>query len=159
MSQVVKSYYGKVVMPRAKCSECHAMSFVEDGMSVCCGADVDTDVVGSKKQMTQGRPHRRHLPGRIKQTILEAQEGKCFYCQCDLSSTWYISPRMKTPRRVRTEFDHLLPFAFCNDQNTSNFVAACNVCNRIKYDRVFDSVEKLVSYIEFKRGRLGYQQE
>jgi hypothetical protein len=60
------------------------------------------------------------------------------------------------PIIIKTNWDHQLPYAFSQNNATSNFVAACHVCNGIKSDRLFKTIEEAQVYLASKRKQKGY---
>ena len=153
----VKAHYGKVTLIRTECAECLEVSIVIDGKTVCCGADPVSEKPNAHERMTRGSTRRFHLTQEQKAEILEAQERKCKYCDCDLDAAWYISKNMKFPKKVKIEFDHVIPHAYAPIHDVSNFVASCDVCNRFKYSHMFEDLERIKAHIRARKWKLGYK--
>jgi hypothetical protein len=85
---------------------------------------------------------------RNRQKILNAkiieQAGRCHYCYQDIGSI--INYRGKEVVLTAT-LDHRIPFAYCQAHFKDNYVMACQICNAIKADKVFDTEDKLIEYI------------
>ena len=64
-----------------------------------------------------------------REQALERQDGKCFYCNQPLGAVRTRNGREVT---LRTHWDHLMPYAYDQNNSPDNFVAACHVCNGIK---------------------------
>lgn len=64
---------------------------------------------------------------------------------------------MKVPRKITIQYDHVVPWVFSNNDDLDNFVAACNVCNMIKNDRIFPTIDKLREWILWKREDMNYE--
>ena len=64
--------------------------------------------------------------------------------------------RQEKALTIKVNWDHQLPYAFSQNNATSNFVAACHVCNGIKSDRLFKTVEEAQLYLAQKRKQKGY---
>ena len=99
------------------------------------------------------RNDRRRKPTKDRQVkILESQKGKCFYCGSVFGEFFVCG--------VRTfvsvlQWDHLLPYSYVRNNHHRNFVAACNFCNAIKSNKVFDSIEEAREYVQKKRSDKG----
>lgn len=70
--------------------------------------------------------------------ILKRQDNKCLYCGTPFI---YEAPH----------FDHFIPLSFLRRSSLENFVAACQLCNNIKSDKVFDSLEDVRKHIRVRR--------
>ena len=57
--------------------------------------------------------------------LSQFEQNRCFYCQCDLSSS-----------RRKTHVDHFIPWSFVQNDNLWNLVLACNDCNLQKSDKI-----------------------
>lgn len=91
---------------------------------------------------------RKPVASRAQVEILKGQNGTCFYCGTTFGE---IFPYRNHYVCARLEWDHLLAFAFCRNNCDKNMVAACEQCNRIKSDRVFDSIEEAIRYVRQRR--------
>ena len=72
--------------------------------------------------------------------MIAAQTGfACAYCQVVFGS---VARRPgHEPAIVRMEVDHIVPVAWTGHENDrENCVAACQICNALKQDDVFDSI-------------------
>lgn len=137
------AYYGNVAIPRIYCGECAGYSLVVDGEKRCCGEPV-TESPTKVKRMSDCARGRKNPKISAQREILLAQGHLCFYCERQLGSVIY---RGKNPLRLRTEWDHVSPYAYSLNSRSDNFVAACHVCNRIKRALVFTSIEQARTYI------------
>lgn len=52
--------------------------------------------------------------------------------------------------------DHVVPWSFVQDQGRSNLVTACQICNSIASNLVFDSFDAKRAYVRTRRQQLGY---
>ena len=57
---------------------------------------------------------------------------------------------------LRVEWDHYIPYSYSQDNRVSNFVAACQICNRIKSSLMLPSAEEYRVHIQNKRVEKGY---
>lgn len=67
--------------------------------------------------MTSGSHCRRRPSQRLKQSILEAQQGRCFSCGAQLA---------------QVEFDHVVPLGLGGDNGLDNWAALCPECHKTK---------------------------
>lgn len=68
---------------------------------------------------------------------IKEQDGKCYYCERPFGMLLYRGIRKK---RLEVHWDHYVPFAFSQDNSIPNFVAACDVCNRMKSSKLYASL-------------------
>ena len=61
--------------------------------------------------------------------LLKNQKGKCFYCKIEIiNSNYYNEDDYKCVATI----DHFYPIHRGGEDNITNFVASCNVCNKFK---------------------------
>jgi hypothetical protein len=77
--------------------------------------------------------------------ILTEQNARCIYCGLPLL---YAIRKKGKIIITHLEWDHFIPYAY---NYNSQFVCACNVCNRIKHDKIFDSIEDARKFILARR--------
>lgn len=65
----------------------------------------------------------------IRIRLTAKQNGKCHYCQCQMTECDGVTPTSVT-------LDHVIPLAQGGDNHRSNMVAACFSCNQDKADAV-----------------------
>lgn len=135
--------YGNVAIPRLYCSNCNCYAFVIDKEFKCCGEPVTEQPTMSKRM--SDCPTGRRGPGiKTQQAILRAQDHRCFYCGCSFGQTVY---RHSRPLCLRIQWDHVNPYVYSLDNRSQNFVAACQVCNKIKSSLLFGSLNEARTYI------------
>lgn len=91
--------------------------------------------------MQQRKPQSN--AGNTKEKLTVKQNGKCYWCSGPLFG-WYIS-RGKL-RTISVHLDHVIPYSFTLSHYVKQ-VVACNICNQIKNDKMFDSEEACRMYI------------
>ena len=141
MKENIISIYGRVAIGKKWCSDCNCYAFFIGGILMCCGKKDSWDIERKTrlKRETQGTGRRGHISTKIKASILEKQNNKCAYCQCDLS-------------QETIHFDHFIPFSYTfTGAREGDLVAACASCNLMKSNKMFDSKQEVRRYI--KRGR------
>lgn len=148
----VIALYGNVAIEKGYCPNCDAVSFIKNGKFVCCGTLLLSEPKKFHRE-TEAPQHRKTPPKAEKDRILGEQEDRCFYCNVLFDSTRFRNGRSF---QIRVNWDHQLPYAFSQNNTTSNFVAACHICNGIKSDRLFKTIEEAQVYLAGKRKQKGY---
>lgn len=144
--------YGNIALERGYCKDCGTTAFIKNGVLACCGTEINK--TPDKFYRVSGSPQHRKLPPvKDRQRKLEEQENKCFYCDVEFDS---IRWRKGRAIRIRIHWDHKLPYAYSQNNHSENFVAACHVCNAIKSDKVFQTVEEAQIYLLDRRKAKGY---
>lgn len=142
--------YGTLAIPRMYCPACEHTALVIKGKMACCDRRVEAD-----PQET----HRESLPSWVRDKLTQEerdrvvadQGGLCIYCGLWFGST--VTRRGKESV-LQVHMDHLVPF--CWDGN-NNVLAACQVCNGIKHDLIFRTLEEARAMIQIRRDELGYE--
>jgi hypothetical protein len=130
--------YGGTAMPKAWCPECDVMAFVLDGALACCGKP-SSDVPERLKVEVPGVGVRRRPSRGYRRQQLERQGNRCLYCDGEFGAcVFHRGNRV----RLRTEWDHFVPFSYAQANPDENFVAACHICNGIKSDLIFQTVDE-----------------
>ncbi len=144
--------YGNIPIQRGYCKECRTFSFIKNGVFVYCGHPVNQEP--NKFHRESEPPQGRKTPPKAeKEKILREQGFRCFYCDVLLNSIRY---RNGKALHILINWDHQLPFVFSQNNACSNFVAACNICNGLKSNRVFRTIEEAQIYLANKRRQKGY---
>jgi len=144
--------YGNVGIVRVYCHACRMWAFVLDGIKQCCDKPVDSRPERSKRIMEP--PFERKVPSpKEKQEILQGQDYRCIYCDKTFGD---VVQRRKKDLVLRIEWDHRICFAYGQNNHVSNFVAACQVCNRIKSSLVFSDLDEARLHLSIKRREKGY---
>lgn len=155
MSKTHFAIYGTKVMKRGYCRKCKGYAIILDGKFLCCDSEVKEGKVCTQKMMCDANDTRK-TPSRVEgENIIKVQGNRCLYCGLKFGTLMY---RKKTNKIfvLRLNWDHLVPYAYSRD-NKANFVAACHVCNNIKSNKVFNTVEDVFHYVRYHRKKKGYQ--
>jgi 5-methylcytosine-specific restriction endonuclease McrA len=145
--------YGSIKLQRMYCKKCKDMALVVDNKLLCCNSDVGNKLQKGIEIIVNGEQRKR--PGLAEQEkILKIQNNKCLYCNKPFG-TMYVREGKNYVRYTQIHYDHLIPYSYCK-QNKNNFVAACNICNSIKYNKMFNTVEEAFYYVEYNRKKKGY---
>ena len=141
--EAVVSIYGNIKIPKAYREHCGAFSFVIDGILSCCDRALEFEARRYKRESEPEQ--RRKLPPVVERRAqLELQGNRCFYCGRSFGS--YVFKNLKTTRLL-VHFDHLLPYVYSQNNHSRNFVASCQICNQIKRDKCFQTVEEAQIFI------------
>ncbi len=152
-SERVIGLYGNVAIERTVCPKCSDWSLVLDGRTLCCDERLaDTEPPEKFRRMSEPE-FRRKIP-RLKerQAILEEQGNRCFYCDRRFGSHVWRGLRRLV---VRLAWDHLLPYSMTANNYAHNFVAACSICNGLKSNHVFHTIEEARIYVQAKAAEKG----
>jgi len=80
-----------------------------------------------------GRAPRRKPSVKVQQEILLKQSHRCAYCERSFAT------------EVKVCWDHFLPWVVFG--NRGPWIASCFLCNSVKHDLYFESVEQAQLYI------------
>jgi len=148
------TFYGNVQMVRDFCPFCHEWALVRDGERLCCGRRMDG--LPTRIHRMSSPWHGRKLPPKEdRERILDAQDGRCFYCMRRFGMRVYRGGRTTT---LKTVWDHQIPWIYSQNNDADNFVAACQVCNGIKRDFCFNGPDEARVYIANKWNTKGYSE-
>lgn len=147
--------YGNVLLKRARCPECGDTSIVQDGVSTCCYATIDFDTSRSKR-MSTARDRRKGPSAQRKREIRELQGERCFYCARKFGSYVYRDLKLVW---LRVHFDHVVAYAYSQNNYPDNYVAACHICNGLKGSKMFETVEEARAYLRNRWEEKGIRDE
>ena len=130
-------------MQRAYCQECKTTALILDGLIQCCDSEYFKE---PKAYERMSNPEgTRRLPTRsARNEKLKRQENRCFYCDRLFGNHIFKNGKL---HRLRVHWDHTVPFSYSQDNRADNFVAACNVCNLLKHDKLFTTAEEARAYL------------
>lgn len=140
--------YGNTILQRGYCISCQATAIILKDVLQCCDRVVaDNDKPKPLYLATPARLRRKKPSSKQRSHILAIQENKCKYCSHTFGS--YVLKNNKVTA-LRVVWDHHIPYSYGANNNKENFVAACQICNGLKSNKIFDSLEQLVDYIKRK---------
>ena len=143
--------YGNTKIEKAWCTDCDGYSFVVDDKLVCCGQRA-SGLPSKYKRESEPEFTRRLPPVAVRRAKLEEQNYRCFYCERRFDSLVY---RKGKPVRLKQVWDHQVPHSYSQNNQASNFVAACHICNGIKSSFLFQTLEEAQVYITEKWAEKG----
>lgn len=147
--------YGNVALEKGYCPDCGSYAFVEKGILTCCDK-ILKDRPNTMEYVRECIPEqaRRKPSAKQRNKQLEEQDYRCFYCGRSIGSFVF---RGDKAIMLRIHWDHLVPYALTQNNNNSNFVAACHICNLFKSSHVFQTVEEAQVYLAEKWEAKGYK--
>lgn len=102
-----------------------------------------------------GSGQRKRPNARIRQAILSRQRNRCLYCGHKFGTT--VRRKRARTATLRLNWDHFVPYAYGLTNGSTNWVAACHVCNNIKSCRMFDTVREAQAYVRARWADKGYE--
>lgn len=144
MTNLHIALYGNVSMLRGWCDSCQSWALVVDGLSACCGEEVESssDVI---KRMTHPEACRKLLKSEERRAILESQDYRCIYCEKRFDSEVERHGKIV---RLRVHWDHQIPFSYSQNNTVTNIAAACQICNLMKGALIFKDIEEARIHIQ-----------
>lgn len=140
--------YGTTKIKRRYCSHCDTNTFVVDGTLQCCLSPDDSKDAKRYRRISQPCGMRRLPPLVLQKEIIAKQNNCCIYCDIKFGETYYKLNRCLVSK---IHWDHLVPFAYLQDNPYTNWVASCNVCNHIKSSRIFETIDEAKNYVKYYR--------
>lgn len=80
-----------------------------------------------------------------KFVLVTESDERCYWCGREFGSRWSVKGRI---RRLRLEWDHVIPQSQDGAGDVDNMVPSCNICNGWKSDRVFDTEAEIRVFLE-----------
>lgn len=149
--------YGNVSIKRGYCSSCKGHAFVLDGELQCCDKPFKQDSSDKwlkYKIIAQSLDKRKQINRKIRESLIKEQDGKCIYCQYPIRHLYLHKGKT---RMTRVNIDHFIPFSYSQFNNKKNYLAACGVCNRIKADKIFATLEDARAYVKDRRAKINIE--
>lgn len=98
----------------------------------------------ARARQPRGVSGRGRCPQYVRDTLLANQDGRCAYCGLRFGSLIRIDGKLHI---LVLEFDHFYPYNRYMDRPADNWVASCDVCNKIKGNAKSGTVPEAVSYV------------
>lgn len=156
MDKIEYVWFSSIKMVRVWCSICEGKTLVIDGKKQCCNVPIIKDTKrGILKRELTG-VFRKSPNAQQKKFMLEAQNNKCFYCEICFGEP-FLHPRTKKLCFTSVCYDHFVPYSYSQDNRQINFVGACQICNSIKTNLVFNTREEAIDYVKYRRKKKGYE--
>jgi 5-methylcytosine-specific restriction endonuclease McrA len=138
--------YGNKKLVRIYCPDCDCWTLVLKGIKLCC--DEESDAMPDKFKVMISAARIRKKPGRkAKKNLLEQFNYSCVYCERRFDTFVEMAGKM---HRIRLNWDHQIPFSYSYNNNSENFLPACNFCNGWKSNRIFQTIDEVKVYVNQK---------
>ena len=147
--------YGGIAIHRMVCPACGGTALVIDGRSACCNEKLPTPTHETHHRESSGASVRDIPKCAERAAILEEQDHRCVYCQRLFGSYVFRSTDPK-PRQLKIHWDHFVAWSQSLNNQSSNFVAACQLCNGLKSDKFFIDIVSAREYINARLKAKGY---
>lgn len=138
--------FGNVALHHERCPSCGYESFIREGVSVCCSAEVEYIDPRVQRESPTHSLHTKPACS-IQDVILDRQGHTCFYCFQEFGSIYLDGGHKKV---LRIEWDHFIPWSYDGNNSSKNFVAACHVCNQWKHNFIFPTAETARDFLQSK---------
>ncbi len=152
------TFYGSVILMKAKCPACGSLSIVLDGKSACCDVALEAPDRYRTKREGEGEDRRSRIPQSLREEIIRSQGFRCIYCMQRLDGAAFNKFRNKTVA-LRIHIDHFICWKFSRDNSYENLLAACHICNGIKSDYLFENFLECQDFILHRRAARGWVDE
>jgi len=130
------------------------MTIVLQGIKQCCDEPVNPEQGFScKENMIQGHFKRKYPSLKRQKELLDKQNNQCLYCNKPFGTPY---TRNGVLAFTTVHWDHLVPYAYSQTSKDLDFVASCNICNFIKSDMVFETIEEVFRYVDYNRKKKRY---
>lgn len=147
------AFYGNTVLQRVYCPECKGQTIVLRGIKQCCEKPVNQELKKQNEYVAAPR-NKRIKPSKKEQDLLYVlQNSRCLYCDRKIGTMYECNGKVMFTREA---WDHYIPFSFSFDNRKTNFVLSCHICNGIKSNKMFDTLEEVKNYVEYRRKKKGY---
>jgi hypothetical protein len=97
---------------------------------------------------------RKAPKAATKKRIRAAQLGRCLYCQLPIGAR---VKRNGATIALTAHWDHFVPHSYLAENPDANWVLSCQVCNSIKNDRIFRTVDEAREVILRARTAKGFE--
>jgi hypothetical protein len=149
-----KVFYGNISLLRVYCDACGQEALVVNGEKKCCGEPIDDFSFNKIKK--EGDPYAGPRGSfrpkkKVQEEILTRQDHMCAYCDLPFGGNVQDHKRKKLVR-LKVCWDHYIPWAYSQSHRV-DFVASCQICNGIKYSKVYNSMEEAKQEIQLARLR------
>jgi len=142
----IKTFYGSTALYKGWCEDCKGYYFVLHNELQCCDKPFEKPERIELHRDIETGYSRKHISKKIKDKILNRQKYGCFYCGQDLfEPIWSKKSKRYITRKYH--IDHLVPWSYSGNDSIGNLVASCSLCNNIKSNLIFDTMEDARNYV------------
>jgi hypothetical protein len=62
--------------------------------------------------------------------------------------SYYFDKKRNKPAKLIVNYDHFNPFIYSRNNKSHNIIASCNICNSVKSDKCFNSIEEAREWLK-----------
>jgi len=143
--------YGYSKLVRVYCKQCKDYAFVIDKTFTCCYSPF-LGAVNKIKKMSLSSGIRKYPSVKIMQDLIRDQKDTCLYCENGFNSFYMKNNKIM---KVKRNYDHVVPFSYLQESPDKNWILSCNVCNSIKSNKMFKTIQDTKDYIRYEREKRG----
>jgi hypothetical protein len=140
---MTKILFGSTAMLHGFCPRCDDNGFATPEGN-CLDCKTPMNIARKVRREVKAQFKRRQPSPAYRQAQLERQAQRCYWCRREFGE--YLV-RRGSHCQLRVCWDHFIPFSFTGSCDDIEFVAACQVCNGIKTDHMFDTEDECRAYI------------
>lgn len=143
---VEKLMCGGIDLYRAMCPTCQDFNLSANSNFICttCNAEYTYGLRVDSVRMVSSVSRRRQFGSGLVRKIAKQQNNKCYWCGREFDTHIIKHDKIVT---LTIHIDHIIPFAYSQNNTNENFVASCNICNLFKGDKVFDNNDDCVNFL------------
>lgn len=130
------------------------MAFVRGGAYACCDEPIKQVEDEATHRISECNAKRIRIKESVRKEIISSQDGRCLYCLYKLG---IVIENEKTFKKIRLKIhiDHFIPWSHLQTNN-GEMIASCQICNGIKSNLMFDSIDSARVDIRNKREQRGW---
>ena len=140
--------YGRIGIERCFCEKCKTMSLIINEEKQCCGEKTEVIPLEVYKMSENYHPRKLIATKETTKKIMKEQNNLCLYCGNPFGYLYFRDGKII---KSSIHLDHFSPFSYSLDNRKRNLVASCNLCNMLKSNKTFNSLEQIKEYINEKR--------
>jgi hypothetical protein len=144
--------YGNVAIQKGECPECLTTAFILEGRYACCGRRYGGDTPDRYKREVSAWDRRKKPKKEDQDKVLSIQDNRCIYCGVEFGKHVIRNGRAIC---LKINWDHFVPYSYSQNNYSHNFVAACHICNSLKSNLCFKTLDEAQIYIQDKRTQKG----
>ena len=145
----MKKLYGSIALFRVYCETCQEWSLT--GNENRCEAGHLASSVRTVRREGRGVFKRKQPSVAHQRERLALQDNKCHWCARAFGDVVIL--RRGAVLTLRAVWDHFVPYSYTGSCDDLEFVAACQLCNGVKSNHIFDSEDECRQYLTRKTAK------
>lgn len=117
------------------------------GEKLCCGEKYSGHPEKYKVIVGKGLGRGRRPSVKTQKELLEKYNYSCCYCERRFGTVVQIEDKF---RQIKLVWDHFLPFSYAYNNQDSNFLPSCFICNVWKRNGIFQTIDEVKIYVRNK---------